>query len=238
MTEYSQFYEKNLYPLQNKILNILQQCKSPFYLTGGTALSRFYFNHRYSDDLDFFVNGFSQDDYLNCIKICINSIKDKDFIVDTVSDITSGSFRRIFVSEKNTPSVKLKIEFINDIEIHYGSYKTVNEYDKIDSLINILTNKYTALYRYSIKDCVDIYEICKNHSFNWADIINKSNEKEVGISVSDIANILSDCGKSRLEKIKWINSVDLYELQDCLKIISNDILFGQNNSLCNTNPLE
>jgi predicted nucleotidyltransferase component of viral defense system len=27
-----------------------------FYLTGGTALSRAYLNHRYSDDLDFFVN--------------------------------------------------------------------------------------------------------------------------------------------------------------------------------------
>jgi len=29
---------------------------TPFYLTGGTALSRGYFNHRYSDDLDLFVN--------------------------------------------------------------------------------------------------------------------------------------------------------------------------------------
>ncbi|MCD4795127.1 MAG: nucleotidyl transferase AbiEii/AbiGii toxin family protein [Bacteroidales bacterium] len=28
----------------------------PFYLTGGTALVRFYLNHRYSEDLDFFVN--------------------------------------------------------------------------------------------------------------------------------------------------------------------------------------
>jgi len=25
-----------------------------FYLTGGTALSEFYLNHRYSEDLDFF----------------------------------------------------------------------------------------------------------------------------------------------------------------------------------------
>ena len=28
-----------------------------FYLTGDTALSRAYLNHRYSDDMDFFVNG-------------------------------------------------------------------------------------------------------------------------------------------------------------------------------------
>lgn len=30
---------------------------SPFYLTGGTTLSRGYYNHRFSDDLDYFLNG-------------------------------------------------------------------------------------------------------------------------------------------------------------------------------------
>jgi predicted nucleotidyltransferase component of viral defense system len=28
---------------------------TPFFLTGGTALSRYYTHHRYSDGLDFFV---------------------------------------------------------------------------------------------------------------------------------------------------------------------------------------
>ncbi|MDR1421550.1 MAG: nucleotidyl transferase AbiEii/AbiGii toxin family protein, partial [Coriobacteriales bacterium] len=35
---------------------VVQSCKTPFYLTGGTALSRIYYAHRFSDDLDFFVN--------------------------------------------------------------------------------------------------------------------------------------------------------------------------------------
>ena len=30
--------------------------RTPFFLTGGTALSRFYTRHRYSDDLDLFVS--------------------------------------------------------------------------------------------------------------------------------------------------------------------------------------
>ena len=45
-----------LYRLQNGVLNIVNSLSVPFYLTGGTALSRGYYHHRYSDDLDFFVN--------------------------------------------------------------------------------------------------------------------------------------------------------------------------------------
>lgn len=33
-----------------------KKLETPFYLTGGTALSRHYFNHRYSDDIVLFVN--------------------------------------------------------------------------------------------------------------------------------------------------------------------------------------
>jgi hypothetical protein len=50
----AQYYNKVLYPLQNEVFPVFEG--SPFYLTGGTALSRGYYNHRYSDDLDYFVN--------------------------------------------------------------------------------------------------------------------------------------------------------------------------------------
>ena len=47
---------KSLYLLQDKILKIVFQEYTEFYLTGGTCLNRFYFDKRYSDDLDFFTN--------------------------------------------------------------------------------------------------------------------------------------------------------------------------------------
>ena len=56
MSDSEKYYEEKLYPLQNGVLNIVQNAKTPFFLTGGTALSRYYTHHRYSDDLDFFVN--------------------------------------------------------------------------------------------------------------------------------------------------------------------------------------
>ncbi|MDQ7060749.1 MAG: nucleotidyl transferase AbiEii/AbiGii toxin family protein [Sulfurimonas sp.] len=47
---------KELYLLQDEILEIIIKLENNFYLTGGTALHRFYYDARYSDDLDFFRN--------------------------------------------------------------------------------------------------------------------------------------------------------------------------------------
>jgi predicted nucleotidyltransferase component of viral defense system len=47
------FY-KELYLIQDVVFKSVESYD--FYLTGGTALSRFYLNHRYPDDLDFFVH--------------------------------------------------------------------------------------------------------------------------------------------------------------------------------------
>ena len=50
------FFEDFLYPLQDEIFKFFQTDR--FYLSGGTCLSRFYYHHRYSEDLDFFFDGF------------------------------------------------------------------------------------------------------------------------------------------------------------------------------------
>ena len=60
-----------LYQLQVKFLDFWKTINTPFYLTRGTALGRFYLNHRFSEDLDFFVNqdkNYKQ--YINTIYKC------------------------------------------------------------------------------------------------------------------------------------------------------------------------
>ena len=47
---------KELYKLQDRVLKVVFEVENEFYLTGGTCLSRFYVEKRYSDDLDFFTN--------------------------------------------------------------------------------------------------------------------------------------------------------------------------------------
>ena len=47
---------EQLYVLQDEVMRAVFSRQLGFYLTGGTALSRFHLNHRYSDDLDFFTH--------------------------------------------------------------------------------------------------------------------------------------------------------------------------------------
>jgi len=51
-----EFFLNRLYPFQDQVLHAFSLADTGFHLTGGTALSRGYLNHRFSDDLDFIVN--------------------------------------------------------------------------------------------------------------------------------------------------------------------------------------
>ena len=44
---------EQLYHLQDEVLGEIREVRRGLYLTGGTALSRGYYQHRDSDDLDF-----------------------------------------------------------------------------------------------------------------------------------------------------------------------------------------
>lgn len=50
--------DKEVLKAQESILQSLDNKINDFYLAGGTALSLFHFNHRFSDDLDFFTQEF------------------------------------------------------------------------------------------------------------------------------------------------------------------------------------
>jgi predicted nucleotidyltransferase component of viral defense system len=152
-----------LYQLQDKFLTWWAASDFPFYLTGGTALGRFYLHHRLSEDLDFFVN--ADDNYL----IPIGAIKNKisaAFQVNIDQTLFSDNFTRLFIAENDTT---LKIGFVNDAK-HYAGVQSAYQYGRIDTPTNILANKLTALIgRDKPKDIFDIIEISLNYSFNWMD---------------------------------------------------------------------
>ena len=50
------FYFEILYPFQDRVLQMSSGLETGFYLSGGTAASRGYLDHRFSDDLDLFVD--------------------------------------------------------------------------------------------------------------------------------------------------------------------------------------
>lgn len=210
------YYNDTLYPLQDKVLKLIDTLQIPFYLTGGTALSRCYFNHRYSDDLDFFVN--KDPNFIKYSELLIANLA-KEFEVETI--IKSESY----VSLKTNKI--LKIDLVNDVLFRFGELQKQEIFSKVDNIENILSNKLSALIsRDEAKDVVDIWIIAKSNKIDWKDIFLSANSKAVGIFPPDIAKRLVEFPIELLERIKWIESKkpDIKTFQKDLNLICDSLL--------------
>ena len=233
MNDLAKYYEESLYPLQNGVLSIVQKSKTPFFLTGGTALSRFYTHHRYSDDLDFFV--INDPKYLihvnTLLQFLFEAENERLFKVDRKELHRSKDYTKIFVVDIQDPSIELKIDLVNDVATYYGQATNDPVFGKIDNLYNILSNKITALFRSEPKDVVDIHAIAKCLKFSWKTIIAEAKSKEVGVEPEVVYDLLMSFPLQYLDAIKWINFPNKDQFENDIKKVADDILFGRDNSL-------
>lgn len=189
-------YTDELYPLQDKVLALISTLDTKFYLTGGTALSRGYFSHRYSDDLDFFVNRDST--FPQQAEKIIQALQ-KDFEVNVITKTTD------FVSLKINQI--LKVDMVNDVGFRDGESVVKPFFAQVDNITNILSNKITAIIsRDEPKDVVDIWIIAKNTQVDWPKIYQAANSKAVGIFPPDVAQKLLSLPSELLDQIKWVDS--------------------------------
>ncbi len=145
------FYINKLYPLQDNILTQIQTDR--FYLSGGSCLSRFYYRHRFSEDLDFFFDGyrFPKEEFNIIYREIIQRLS-KNFKINAALD--GEFFKRIFIKSEG---ISLKIEFIYENYEHVGDLIREKDFF-IDSKENVGTNKVTAIQdRKTVKDFVDLY---------------------------------------------------------------------------------
>lgn len=220
------YFQNILYPLQDKVFKIVAQLPVDFYLTGGTALSRAYLHHRYSNDLDFFVNGLP--DFKSQVNAIIKALSSEGHRFD--SSVADEGFARIFVFEGET---SLKIDFVNDVPFRRGEPVVTPIFSKTDNLDNILSNKITALGRYSAKDVADIVYICQSFKFNWESVINDATKKDLWINPLNIVEILEQFPLQKLQEINWISEPPTNEwFNSQINQIIPDILDGNWNSLC------
>jgi predicted nucleotidyltransferase component of viral defense system len=202
----SQYYEESLYPLQNGVLNAISQSGTDFFLTGGTALSRAYYHHRYSDDLVFFVNASpSYDEQMDKI---FASLQRVGFFWNEEHDfIRSDSFISFKVGWKKSETL-LKLDFVNDAVPHFGEIQKTVLFDRTDSIRNILSNKLSALFRYAGKDVVDIREIALHETINWTEIIREAREKETGLEIPVVSEILKGIPREEFDAVNWTQKPD------------------------------
>lgn len=163
-----EFYEAFLYPFQDEIFQCFQT--DQFYLSGGTCLSRFYYHHRFSEDLDFFFDGFlfPKDEFEIAVRETINRISEK---FKTEITMSGDYFKRGFVYKDE---VAMKIEFI------FENYRSIGQREKVNNILidskeNIATNKLTAVYdRKTAKDFFDLYYLLREIDFEqvaaWAEL--------------------------------------------------------------------
>jgi len=75
---------------------------------------------------------------------------------------------------------------------------------KTDSTRNILSNKLSAIFRYAAKDIADIREIALHETIDWAAIIQEVRQKEAGLELTYVSEILPGMPKSEFETITWV----------------------------------
>jgi hypothetical protein len=219
------FYQDSLYPLQDEILALIGELDLPFYLTGGTALSRHFLNHRYSDDLDLFVN--SHPSFRSLIDAIETAFRDKQVCYRTLT--RSADFVRLEVT--GTRDTHLKLDLVNDLVCHVDGFESSPNLGRVDNVFNILSNKISAIPRLEIKDFADIVFIAGRYKYNWEVLINEANQKDEWVNPLDLARYFIEVDAKRFELIHWIKPVSIANIMHSCEIIADDIIRGSHNSL-------
>jgi hypothetical protein len=234
MNSYEKYYTENLYPFQDGVLNIVKKSGTPFYLTGGTALSRGYFRHRYSDDLDLFVN--QDDGYSSYVQTLLADFEaaqaSQKFSINYNKLRRFENFTQFFLKKTVAQTrVELKIDIVNDVAPHYGGFQQNSTLGTLDSWQNILSNKLSAVFRYEAKDIVDLWVIARHQDFHWMEVIQEAKTKEAGVDPIVLFEILHSFPPDELSTIKWVTPVVQESFMQELHQIADDILQGTHNSL-------
>ncbi|MBM3219199.1 MAG: nucleotidyl transferase AbiEii/AbiGii toxin family protein [Candidatus Rokubacteria bacterium] len=214
------FFLERLYPLQDAVLGRLTPLETGFYLTGGTAASRGYLQHRFSDDLDLFVN--DDERFGTWAQRVIETLTDADgWHVDV--ERRGARFVRITVRAE----VALKIEMVNDVPAHVGTLRMHPVLGQLDSAENILANKITALVdRREPKDLADIWGFCCRMNLSCETALRDAHSKAAGLFPPDIARVLLTATVDHWRLVQWDNApepqrflADLREIGERLLLV-------------------
>lgn len=200
-----------LYKLQDIVLDVVFSLENGFYLTGGTALHRFYYGLRYSDDLDFFTS--SDALFADSINEILDAFEAKSLKYKRV--VQTKDFQRVIFEGV------LQIDFINDRVYRYGKSELFGRY-RVDNKINILANKLGAIIdRDEEKDIFDLVAISQNEVFSWDEVIEIANKK----SLLQRADLLERIKSFPLEWLQNIKTIKPFKInKDTLNSICADIV--------------
>ncbi len=163
---------------------------TPFFLTGGTALSAFYLAHRESRDLVLF--SLQTFDVLE-MKITLQTIA-TSMEANLETKISSPAYHELYLTNKNQ-GWRQRIDLVQDQPKRFGTIETI-EGVRVDALENIATNKIlTILGRLEPKDYVDLYTILTKTDLTFDYLFPLAKEKDTGLNEFTFANIIASVGQ-------------------------------------------
>lgn len=219
MANNSAFYFDVLYPFQDRVIQVVNHADTDFYLTGGTAASRGYLQHRFSDDLDYFVN---DDNRFGLWVERVIQALNKQWTCNVL--MKEERYARLNLVQKDS---SLKIEMINDVPARVGKVQNHPILGRLDSAENILANKVTALLdREEPKDLADIWGFCCQMKLPLQAAITDAQSKAAGVFPADLGRVLCSVQKADWEAIRWIQAPpaetfisQLYQLGESLLLV-------------------
>jgi predicted nucleotidyltransferase component of viral defense system len=197
---------------QQKLLEQVTQSQElieKFYLTGGTALSEYYFQHRLSEDLDFFSEQpLDQLGILDWVRQTSEELKIKDVEYQTLN----GQMVFYFYMPKS----RVKIDFAYYPFTHLGEF-TYDGDLRIAGVKDIGVNKLQAMQtRFRGRDYFDLYKILQVGNISMRELA-EDYQKKFGVSISDdeIAKLLLNVIDAQDQPI-FLQQVDWTDVQKIL----------------------
>ena len=160
--------------LTAKQLNFLELAQAQpsitkkFYLTGGTALSEFYFQHRLSEDIDLF----SADEEVNpkAVESFLQAISNKLGISKIIKQNYLGLYT-YKLQYNDGGELKVDFNYYPFPKVETGTYFKKLE---VSSIYDIAVNKiHTITMRSRARDYIDLYLIFKQADYPPAEYLQK-----------------------------------------------------------------
>ena len=177
---------KVLTPLQEQVLTAFFThglADSGYYLTGGTALSEFYLQHRYSDDLDLFTR--KSESLRQDFERFRDLLTSLNFVV--ASQSLTEAYMRLFIHNEDQEDSGLKVEFARDVPARMAPTE-VHGYIIVDSFEDIAVNKVCAILGRQPsepKDFCDLFFILTESRYELEYLLGRAREKEAAFDAAE-----------------------------------------------------
>jgi len=192
-----------------------------YYLTGGTALSEFYFQHRLSEDFDFFSEEpIVEKDILYWVKEISQQLK--------IEEVEYKNLRGQLTFFFHFPQSVVKVDFAQYPFPHVGIFKNYHTL-RIASLLDIGVNKLQAIQtRKRGRDFFDLYYLLNQEKLAIKELLqNYRNKFGITLSPQELAKyfmgILEATDQPRfLGKVDW-SKIENFFIQEA-KTLSETFL--------------